>query len=259
MSVHNLREAKRSAAAERGRPAPRLADLVHAQVSRLILRGEFPKGLKLPSEAELATRFGVSRPVIRDALLRLRNEGYLRSQRGSGHVVVRGEEPGAMAFPPILTVSDLMRSYEFRVDVEAATASLAAERRTARNLSDLDATLARAADQLNRGVYHLLADLNFEFHRAVARATHNPFYLKTVEMIPNFVGIDRVDSTAFGGDDLPQRTQRIHTEHVAICEAIRRRDPERAAAEMQRHITAARDFVLERQAFTAAVAARSAS
>lgn len=228
----------------------RLADIVYEQVFRLIGRGEFPKGLKLPPEGELATRFGVSRPVIRDALSRLKDEGYVRSQRGSGNVVVRGETPGSIAYPPIRTMSDLIRSYEFRINVEAATASLAAERRSSADLADLERTLGRAADELDHGVYHLLADLNFEFHRAVARATHNPFYLKTVEMIPNFVGLDRLDLTAFGGDDLPERTQRIHAEHVAIFGAIRRQEPEQAVAEMQQHISAARDFVLERQVFT---------
>ena len=235
------------------RHARKLADIVYEQVFRLIARGEFPKGLKLPPEGELATRFGVSRPVIRDALSRLKDEGFVRSQRGSGNVVVRGETPGLMAYPPIRTVSDLMRSYEFRITVEAATASMAAERRTTADLADIERTLARAANEIDNGVYRLLADLNFDFHRAVARATHNPFYLKTVEMIPNFVGAERLDLTTFGGDDLPERTQRIHAEHVAVFEAIRRQQPEQAVAEMQRHIAAARDFVLERQAVSALV------
>ena len=67
-----------------------------------------------------------------------------------------------------------------------------------RDLADLARTLDRAATALDNGVHHLLADLNFDFHRAVARATHNPFYLKTVEMIPNFIGAERLDVTTFG-------------------------------------------------------------
>src|SRR3982750_3364634 len=114
----------------------RLADIVHEQLFRLITRGEFPKGCKLPPEGELAGRFGVSRPVIRDALSRLKDEGYVRSQRGSGNVVVRGEAPGQQAYPPIRTISDLLRSYEFRITVEAATATMAAERRDAADLAD---------------------------------------------------------------------------------------------------------------------------
>ena len=229
------------------RTTRRLADIVHEQLDRLIARGEFPKGCKLPPEGELATRFGVSRPVIRDALLRLKEAGYVRSQRGSGTIVVRGEAPGKHAYPPIRTVADLLRSYEFRITVETATAAMAAERRVPSDLADLDKTLDRAARALDATTPHLLADLNFEFHRAVARATHNPFYLKTVEMIPNFIGAERLDVATFGDEDPPERARRIHDEHVAIAAAIRRREPERAVAEMEAHIAAARDYVIERQ------------
>jgi len=238
-----------AAAAPRG--VRRLADIVHEQLYRIIARGEFPKGCKLPPEAALATRFGVSRPVVRDALARLKDEGYVRSRRGSGSVVVRGEEPGSHAYPPIRTVSDLLRSYEFRITVESATAAMAAERRESADLADLARTLDRAAEAIDHDIHHLLADLNFDFHRAVARATHNPFYLKTVEMIPNFVGVERLDVTTFGDRDMPEHVRRIHSEHLAICEAIRRRDPEQAVHTMEGHIAAARDFVLERQEIAA--------
>lgn len=225
----------------------RLADIVYEQLFRLIERGEFPKGCKLPPEGTLSTRFGVSRPVIRDALGRLKAEGFVRSQRGSGNVVVRGEPPGMQAYPPIRTVSDLLRSYEFRITVESATAAMAARRRAPSDIADLERTLDRAASALDNAVYHLLADLNFDFHRAVARATHNPFYLKTVEMIPNFIGAERLDLTTFGDQDMPERVRRIHDQHVEIFDAIRRGEPEQAVHAMEGHIAAARDFVVERQ------------
>jgi DNA-binding FadR family transcriptional regulator len=175
----------------------------------------------------------------------------VRSQRGSGNVVVRGEAPGQQAFPPIRTIADLLRSYEFRMTVEAATAAMAAERRDADDLGDLARTLDRAATALDNGVHHLLADLNFEFHRAVARATHNPFYLKTIEMIPNFIGAERLDVATFGLDDLPERARRIHGEHVSVYEAIRAHDARGAVREIEAHIAGARDYVLERHTFTA--------
>ena len=236
------------------RSTRRLADIVYEQLFRLITRGEFPKGCKLPPEGELSMRFGVSRPVIRDALAQLKDEGFVRSQRGSGNVVVRGEAPGAHAYPPIRTVSDLLRSYEFRITVETATAAMAAERRDATDLADLERTLDRACNALANCVYHLLADLNFDFHRAVAGATHNPFYLKTVEMIPNFIGAEQLDLTTFGDQDMPGRVRRIHDEHVAIYDAIRSREPEQAVHCMEAHIAAARDFVIERQEIAAPTA-----
>ncbi|MDQ6620064.1 MAG: FCD domain-containing protein [Pseudomonadota bacterium] len=229
------------------RATRKLADIVHEQLFRLITRGEFPKGCKLPPEGELAGRFGVSRPVVRDALAKLKVEGYVRSQRGSGSIVLRGEAPGTHGYPGIRTVSDLLCSYEFRITVERATAAMAAERREAADLEDLDRTLDRAITAIDNRVDHLLADLNFDFHRAVARATHNPFYLRTVEMIPNFIGAEQLDRTVFGHQDTTERAVRIHEEHVAVSEAIHRRDPEQAVREMEAHIAAARDFVLKRQ------------
>ena len=210
----------------------RLADIVYEQLFRLIARGEFPEGTQASAGGRRSrTRFGVSRPVIRDALARLKDEGYVRSQRGSGNVVLRGEAPGALAYPPIRSISDLMRSYEFRMTVEAATASLAAERRSASDLADLERTLARAADELDHGVLPPARRPQLRVPpRGGACDAQRRSTCKTVEMIPNFVGVDRLDLTAFGGDDLPERTQRIHDEHVAIFEAIRRREPRAGAS-----------------------------
>jgi GntR family transcriptional regulator, transcriptional repressor for pyruvate dehydrogenase complex len=228
-------------------PPRKLADIVHDQVFRLIARGEFPAGCKLPPEEALGARFGVSRPVVRAALARLREHGYVRSQRGSGSVVIRGEEPGAFRFPPIRTVADLLRSYEFRITVEAAAAALAAERRTEADIEAIAATLEQARDVLADGALHLLPDLNYAFHRAVGQSTQNPFYLHTLEMLPTFVGRDRVDQQAFGAEDQVRRQRQVHAEHGTIFEAVRQGDTRRARLEMERHIASARDYVLERQ------------
>src|SRR5260370_40326816 len=65
-------------------PATRLADQLAQRIATLIDRGEFAEGGRLPAESELADRFGVSRPVIREALSRLRVIGMIVSRRGSG-------------------------------------------------------------------------------------------------------------------------------------------------------------------------------
>ena len=225
----------------------RFADIVYQQIYRLIARGEFPEGCKLPPEEDLGVRFGVSRPIVREALARLREQGFVRSQRGSGSIVIRGAEPGIRAWPPIRTVADLLRSYEFRINVEVATAGLAAERRTTADIAVIEELLDKARGVLDAEAWHLLADVNFSFHRSIAGATQNPYYLHALQMMPNFVGRDRLDIAVFGGDGLVERRLQIHHEHCSILAAVRERDVAAARSEMERHIASARDFVLERQ------------
>ncbi len=226
----------------------RLANAVYEQIDRLIRRGEFPKGVKLPPESELARRFGVSRPVVREALAKLREEGIIRSQRGAGSFVIRGMIPTAAALPTIRTVADLLRYYEYRIDVEAATAGLAAERRNADDIAEMSKVLATAEEMLRQEQYPLLADTNFAFHRSVATLTRNPFYVRTLEIMPNFVGRNPFDLVTASNKNNETHHWRIHREHVAIFTAIEAGDAARARIEMQRHILAARDEVLNRQA-----------
>jgi DNA-binding FadR family transcriptional regulator len=244
--VNGLTEPAAPVAPPRSR-APRLADLVQGQIARLVERGEFPRGCKLPTEGELSARFGISRPVLREALRALRDAGVLRSQRGSGTVVVEGALPGAAAMPPVRSVADLLRLYEFRITLEGSVAALAAERHTRETLAGIADALRQAEEAARGEAPPLLLDLNFAFHRAVARATQNPFHLAAVEALPNFVGRGGVEASSFGDQDVAVRAARIRDEHEVIYDAIRVRDGARAQAEMVSHIVAARDHVVERQ------------
>lgn len=237
------------AATHSTRTRRRLSEAVYEQLLRLIVRGELPQDCKLPPEEALTERFGVSRPVVREALRRLNQEGYIVSHQGSGHVVVRGERPGQSIFPAIDTISNLLRSYEFRINVERATTVLASERRTDADIAEIESALSKTDAALSSGMLHLVPDLNFGFHRSVARATKNGFYVATLEMIPNFVGFTRLDLITFQGEQVTQRMHRLHAEHVSIFKGIVARDSERACREMENHISSARDFVLEHQIF----------
>src|SRR6478736_3902200 len=67
------------------------------QVRSLITAGEFPPGSRLPAERELAKRFGVSRPSLREALIALEVEGYVDVRPGSGIMVTK---PNSVALEP---------------------------------------------------------------------------------------------------------------------------------------------------------------
>ncbi len=231
-----------------GAPArSRLADDAYRRINRMIQAGEHPRDTKLPTESELSARLGVSRPVVREALARLREEGIVRSQQGSGTFVVRGPRAGAEHYPQIRTIADLLASYEFRIQVEGQTAWLAAERHTKATLAGIEQALAEAETAIHADSFRRALDLNFDFHRATARATNNPFYVATVEAIPNLIGFARQAMRGFAGDSERERVRVIHEEHRRIFLAIQERDARRAKAEMEAHIENARQYLLERR------------
>ncbi|WP_431281856.1 FadR/GntR family transcriptional regulator [Humitalea sp. 24SJ18S-53] len=227
--------------------APTLADRVEEQLRRLIDRGDFPRDCKLPTEFTLCRRFGVSRPVLRAALAKLRDQGYVSSQQGSGTLVLRGPEAGAMRFPPIATVADVESLYEFRIAIEGEVAQLAALRHTPDTLSEIENALAEAEAMVTSVSPELVRDTNFRFHRAVAHASGNGFFIATLEQMPNLIGLGPVEVRNFGLHDPVARARLIAAEHRTILDAIRRRDATLARAEMQAHIAAARQHIYQRQ------------
>src|SRR3954466_661810 len=96
-------------------PAIRLGDRLSQRMVALIERGEFGDGGRLPAESELASRFGVSRPVIREALSRLRVMGVIVSRKGSGsYVQKRADRPAkmpAIGFGPVDSLAQVRKCY----------------------------------------------------------------------------------------------------------------------------------------------------
>ncbi len=219
-----------------------LYEEVHRQLVRLIERQEFLRGSKLPTEMELAERFGVSRPIVRRALDMLREGGYVATRKGSGTIVTHGRTTAGPQFSPLTTVADLQQFYEYRIGLEGQTAHLAAERRSDQDLEAIAKALARSEAALEHGESRLAMDLNFAFHRAVAVASGNRFSIATLEALPNFVGnvpLKRVIQDSHGADYAWQ----IHREHQAILDAIRDRDGQLARALMVDHISTAMRYV----------------
>lgn len=227
-------------------PAQRsfLYEEVYRQIVRLIERQEFLKGARLPTEMELAERFGVSRPIVRRALDLLREADYVTTRKGSGTVVIRGPAKAGPQFQPLTTIADLQQFYEFRIGLEGQIALTAAARRSEQDLEALSLAIARTEAVLEQGERRLATDLNFDFHRAVALASGNRFSVATLQALPNFVG-DVPLKQVFVSVGNESYAWQAHAEHKAIFEAIRDRDGQLARSLMVDHITAAMRFVFE--------------
>lgn len=220
-----------------------LPDRIYARVLEAILRGDFATSGKLPTEGVLASQFGVSRPTIREALARLRSDGVIESRRGSGSHLVR--RPGARATPatPIRSLADIERYYAFRCCVESGAAAAAAE---AHDRDDL-ATMRIEFDALGAAMEGEQPGIeeDVRFHLAIARASHNPFFVASVETsvapIRQFMELARsvTDKKSL------ERVRTVQAEHLAIVEAIARRSPAEAADATRAHILNAKRRIFE--------------
>ena len=220
-----------------------LPDRIYSRVVEAILRGDFAPSGKLPTEGELASRFGVSRPTVREALSRLRSDGIIDSRRGAGSRVIRSPGAPVVVATPIRSLADIERYYAFRSCVEAGAAAGAAEFRDA---SDLEA-LRAAFDALNEAMESGKsgADEDVRFHLAIARASHNPFFVTTIDNsvapIRQFMELARnvTDKKSL------ERVRTTQAEHREIIDAIVRRSPADAAEAIRIHVLNAKRRIFE--------------
>lgn len=219
-----------------------LVQRVYQQLWTQISSGDYELGQKLPGEHELASQFLVSRPIVREALGRLREEGLIYSRRGAGSFVRMRAESRALGYSPVETIADIQRCYEFRLSIEPDHAYCAALRR---NQAALDA-IAVALDLLRDATqaHRHREDADFAFHFAIAEATNNHYYVSSMQALKDHIAVGmKIHGVSLMG---PQPGLiGVFSEHQAIYEAIRDQDAEKARGEMRKHLTGSRDRVFE--------------
>lgn len=218
---------------ERGQRV-RLADQLYGQIFDQIASGRLNVGDKLPSEHEICEKFGVSRPVVREALLRLRADGLVTAHQGLGTFVSHQPAPRLKTFSDVQNVGAYLRAQEVRVALEGDAARLAALRRTDEQLHKIGEAHAAFVEELEHGRVSPEADL--AFHASIAEASGNDFYLGVLETIHESIsGFMRL-TLSLTRTGSRQRAQRVADEHAAILGAIREQDAERARIAMQFHL-----------------------
>ena len=243
-------ESWKTPAAPESRPR-RPRGLVQEIVNSLggdIRSGQIKPGDKLPSESEIMARFEVSRTVVREALSKLQASGLVETRHGIGTFALALPDTSNFRIAPedFSTVTDVISLLELRISLETEAAGLAAQRRTAANLSTLEAALAAFSASVSDDADTLPAD--FEFHMEVARATGNQHfadlmgYLGTV-IIPRA----RVNTPLSAPEGRLSYLQRLHGEHESIFNAIRNQDADGARAAMRTHLSNSRERLRKAQ------------
>lgn len=240
VSVLNLLAARSSSTED----SYKRADRIFSVLSQAILAGDLSAGTKLPAEMLLAQHFRVSRPVIRAALKRLRDEALLESVRGSGSFVRAPPESDVAPSNMKENISHILHGVELRLVIEPQAAALAALRRTGDDLRRLAAAVDAFGNATALGEPTHAHD--YGFHEAICRATANPRLLSVIRALEFDVrhAVKVWRNLARTTSDL--RLQDAVDEHRRILECIRQQDAQGARRAMRSHIEKARIRMLSR-------------
>lgn len=221
----------------------RLSSVVYDRIINLIVAGQFALDQRLPSEMRLAEICGVSRPVVREALERLREDGVIVSRKGSGSYVRRRPAATLITLSPMGSIADMQRLFEFRAGIEPAAAMLAARRWEAEDMRRIDAAMEAlvrciASDALG-------VEEDYRLHEAIADATHNQYHATLQHQLCDHIRTGMTVARTLTLQRSRERKQQVQDEHTAVVDALKARDPEAAGRLMQEHILAARRRMFE--------------
>ncbi|MEU9984038.1 FadR/GntR family transcriptional regulator [Streptomyces sp. NPDC050856] len=201
-----------------------LSDQVIAELRNQITSGEWPVGSRIPTEPELVEQLGVARNTVREAVRALAHNGLLDIRQGSGtYVVATSELAGVMHRR--FAGADPRHIAELRSTLESSAARLAAERRTERDLRQLEALLARREEAWEAGDAERFVAADATFHLAVVAASHNEVmtevYADLGHLLRDWLREDV-------GEELRPEN---HMDHARLVAAIRAGDADAAASE----------------------------
>ncbi|WP_111412702.1 FadR/GntR family transcriptional regulator [Billgrantia lactosivorans] len=221
----------------------KLSDRVYGDIIDRIIRREFDEGERLPSEDALAKRYGVSRPIVREALAKLREDGLVRSHRGAGSFVCLRPDRAMLEFAPLETLADIQRCFEFRIAVEAESARLAAVNAGNEDRRAITAALRLLEQRIRDNA--LGVDADFGFHLAIAEATHNRFFSQTLLSLKEPITYGQNLARGLGLRRPAHHLPEVQEEHRRIHDSVIAGDGEAASRCMREHLGNSRRRVFE--------------
>jgi DNA-binding FadR family transcriptional regulator len=203
-------------------------------LSGRILRGEFPPGTALPTEALLCARLEVSRTSLREAIRVLAAKGLVESRPRVGTRVLPREawnrlDPellqwGAELAPDAAFVAGLI---EARQIIEPAAAELAARRATARDVARIEAAFETMAASLPHDI-PAYCEADLRFHAGILQASGNPVLAQLI----NVIGGALLSGFRFTTERSRSYARTLQV-HADVLEAIRMRDAAVARLRME--------------------------
>lgn len=217
----------------------KLSDSIVTQIERLILDGALKPGDSLPPEREFAQSLGVSRPSLREAILKLEARGLMRAQRNAGYSIADVAAPTLtdplvhllQQHPP--AAHDIL---ELRGSLDELAAGLAATRATAADREHLHTCFTELAKaDRARGDQLQPTESDLAFHLAIVDASHNLALMHVMRGLYNLLRSSTYRSrsrirTQAGGE------RKLQDQHRAIFDAVMGGKPAAARQAARRHL-----------------------
>jgi DNA-binding FadR family transcriptional regulator len=206
----------------------RLYERVARDLAAAIADETYTVGRRLPSERDLAQKYGVSRPTVREAIIALELDGLVEVRTNSGVYVISHQPRGGQAGATDVGPFELL---EARHAIESEACALAAARITDETLAELEALVA----EMDVADVAEAEEADRRFHLVIAEATQNSVIRETVASLwdararsPQYQLLSR---KALAAGVAPRLD-----EHRDIMTALRERRPEAARAAMRQHL-----------------------
>lgn len=215
----------------------KLSEMVEEELEQMIRRREFAEGEQLPSERELMTFFNVGRPSVREALAALKRKGLVQISNGERARVSRPSadtiisELSGMAKDFLAHPGGIAHFEQLRLFFESSLVRYAAENASDEQVAKLAKALEINSQSLDDNALFIRSDV--DFHRVLAEIPGNPIFMAIHVALLDWLIAAR---PKVADKELHHHNSVSYQQHIAIVDAIRRRDPEEADRALQAHL-----------------------
>jgi len=217
-----------------------LSDDLAQRLKHLIQVEGHQPGDRLPAITEMARRFKVGHPTLREALKKLETLGVVDIRHGSGVYVGKNHNTLLLSNPLLeaaVSKKLLVDLIETRMAIELKTVALAAAHATDEHLEAMQQTLTSAKQ--NFGNDSALNLANMSFHRQIALASGNTVMCQVLDVLSNLFQQEQRMILDIHGS----RTKDL-AEHLGILEALQQKDEALAIERMRAHLEGVRQVLL---------------
>lgn len=223
----------------------KISEAIVEQIKALISQGQLKPGERVPSERDLASMLGVSRPSVREALMVLDAMGLVESRQGGG-TYVRSLTEHSIADPLTGLVTNNTRLLcdlsEVRIGLESWSAYLAAQNATTEELAELNQILDKMRRLAHTGGWP--AEIDTQFHYAITNASHNTIQVHVLNTIHSLFKAT-IEVALFEFYRREGYAELLLAQHEAIFKAISDHNPDLARQKMIEHLSIVKQKMAE--------------